>query len=119
MTGGQQLGSVAVQMRHALSATLDSIPEARNGGMRRAQTATRALPPLQEPLLPELHLVRPICIPGVVNAGLLEQLHPGDVALLAGGTSLMRSLSPCDADASHQCCGTLLLPNAVTLCGSR
>ena len=47
-----------MQMRSAQSATLDSIPEPRNGDMRRSQTLGRGLPPLQEPLLPEPHLVR-------------------------------------------------------------
>lgn len=77
---GQQLGWVAMQMRHALSATLDSIPEARNGGMRRAQTASRALPPLQEPLLPELRLVRQSPSQSSFRAGLMEQPCHEDVA---------------------------------------
>ena len=47
-----------MQIRTAQSATLDSIPEPRNGDMMRSQTLGRALPPLQEPLLPEPHLVR-------------------------------------------------------------
>ncbi|CAL5220784.1 g2852 [Coccomyxa viridis] len=44
------------KMRSAQSATLDSIPEAKLGAMRRAQTMNRALPPLQEPLLSDAHL---------------------------------------------------------------
>ena len=58
---GQPVRRIALQMRHAQSATLDSIPELRIGPMRRSQTASRALPPLQEPLLPELQRVRQIC----------------------------------------------------------
>ena len=49
---------VAVQLRQAQSATLDSLSDAKIGAMRRAQTMNRALPPLQEPLLPDLHQVR-------------------------------------------------------------
>ena len=49
-----------MQMRHAQSASLDSIPEAKAGAMRRAQTMNRALPPLQQPLLSDMHQVRRI-----------------------------------------------------------
>lgn len=50
----------AVQTKSASSATLESIPEVRtgaSGAIRRSQTLGRPLPPLKEPLLPEMHPV--------------------------------------------------------------
>ena len=57
-------------MRSAQSATLDSIPEAKLGAMRRAQTMNRALPPLQEPLLSDAS-------PGEADQKSLESCRAG------------------------------------------
>ena len=83
-----QLGRTAMQIRTAQSATLDSIPEVRNGAMRRSQTASRPLPPLREPLLPEPQLVSLLDSERCAGRGALAQ------NLICGCWPLLQKASP-------------------------
>lgn len=71
---------MTMQMRNAQSASLDPVPEARNGGagIRRSQTLGKTLPSLQEPLLPELHLVSCFQTDDLYSASLVLQACPWD-----------------------------------------
>ena len=103
---------VTMQMRNAQSSSLDPIPVARNGGagIRRSHTLGKALPSLQEPLLPELHLVSclqadDLCIaspvlhnvPGMdyapsVGNGMLNHCEQGSHTVVPSRATFLRTL---------------------------